>query len=203
LRRAAAIYLCQIAVGGSFPHAAKLLGTPIARAEQSGRVLCRWARDSTEPRQFETALLDLADELDSASHLINYQRRREALNSWSIGPSTWQQLLRQLDPSAVHAAQELGDHGRHAATISVWAASLTATIRWLGAAVSAPPGYCHSQGASPTVMPTSKAYSTSTPTNSPLVSTAASSSRVQRAEDARHTGSKPANYREKSHVCVC
>jgi hypothetical protein len=121
LRRAAAIFLCQIAVGGSFPHAAKLLGTPIARAEQSGRVLCRWARDSTEPRQFETALLDLADELDSAPHLINYQRRRQALNSWSIGPSTWQQLLRQLDPSAVHTAQELGGQGRRVAAISVWA----------------------------------------------------------------------------------
>src|SRR5215510_7974904 len=121
LRRAAAIFLCQIAVGGSLPHAAKLLGTPIARAERSGRVLCRWARDSTEPRQFETALLDLADELDSSPHLINYQRRREALNSWSIGPSTWQQLLRQLDPAAVHTPQELGDQGRRAATISVWA----------------------------------------------------------------------------------
>ncbi len=121
LRRGAALYLCQIAVGGSIPYAAKLLGIPVARATRSGWILSSWARDSTESKQFETALLDLADELDSAAHLINYQHRREALASWSIDPSTWQQLLRQLGPNAAHDSQELGDKACQAAAISVWA----------------------------------------------------------------------------------
>jgi hypothetical protein len=119
LRRVAALYLCQLAVGGSVRQAAKLLAIPIARATRSARVLRHWARDNTEPHQFETALLKLADELDSAPHLINYQRRREALNSWSISPSTWQQLLRQLDSTTVTLAQQLGAQERRAATISV------------------------------------------------------------------------------------
>jgi hypothetical protein len=80
-----------------------------------------WARDSSGPQQFESALLGLADELDSAPYLINYQRRREALKSWSIGPSAWQQLLRQLGSTAVSPAQQLGAQARYAATISVWA----------------------------------------------------------------------------------
>ena len=54
-------------------------------------------------------------------HLINYQCRREALTSWSIDPSTWQQLTRQLGPNAAHTAKDLGDQARQAATISVWA----------------------------------------------------------------------------------
>src|SRR5262249_13114843 len=103
------------------PQRRQAVGNSHRPGRASGRVLCRWARDSIEPRQFETALLDLADELDSVPYLINYQRRRQALRSWSIDPSTWQQLLRQLDPTAVHTAQELGDQGRPAPTISVCA----------------------------------------------------------------------------------
>ena len=120
-RRVAAIYLCQLAAGGSVRQAAKLLAIPVARATRSARVLGRWARENTEPQQFETALLELAEELDTAPHLINYQRRREALKSWSIGSSTWQQLLGQLDPTAVTPAQQLGAQARQAATFSVWA----------------------------------------------------------------------------------
>ena len=120
LRRAAAIHLCQIAVGGSMTSAARLVGMPATHARQSVHALHSWARSRPDPGEFQTALRQLADELDSAPHLINYQRRREALSYWCIDPATWQQLLNRLGDTHV-GQMGLGDHKRQAASIFVWA----------------------------------------------------------------------------------
>jgi hypothetical protein len=102
-------------------NAATFLGIPDHLARRSTNIQHRWARNSIEPRQFETALRDLADELDSAPHLIDYQRRREALSCWCIEPDIWQ-LLRRLRPQNAHASRvELGDRKRQTASVMVWA----------------------------------------------------------------------------------
>ena len=99
--------------------AAKLVGMPTTHADQSVHALHCWARSRPDPGEFETALRQLADELDSAPHLINYQRRREALNYWCIDTATWQQLLNRLGHSHI-GQMELGDRKRQAASIFVW-----------------------------------------------------------------------------------
>jgi hypothetical protein len=119
LRRAAAIHLCQIAAGGSIANAAELLGIPVLSARQSIKALHSWARTRPDPREFETTLHTLADELDSTPHLINYQRRREALSCWCIDPISWQQLLNRLGGRT--SRMELGDRKRQTASIMVWA----------------------------------------------------------------------------------
>ena len=93
---------------------------PATHARQSVHALHSWARSRPDPGEFQTALRQLADELDSAPHLINYQRRREALSYWCIDPATWQQLLNRLGDTHV-GQMGLGDHKRQAASIFVWA----------------------------------------------------------------------------------
>ena len=119
LRRAAAIHLCQIAVGGPVTNAARLIGMPATHARQSAHAVHSWARSRPDPSEFETVLHQLADELDSVPHLIDYQRRRDALTRWCIDPAIWQQLTNRLGRS--HKGQmALGDHKRQAASIFVW-----------------------------------------------------------------------------------
>lgn len=120
LRRTAAIHLCQIAAGGSVTHAARLVNMPLTHARQSIQAVHSWARSRPDPGEFETALLQLADELDSVPHLIDYRRRRDALSNWCIDPAIWQQLINRLGRS--HKDQmALGDHKRQAASVFVWA----------------------------------------------------------------------------------
>jgi hypothetical protein len=122
LRRAAAIHLCQLAAGGSVSKAANLLGVPDERAQTSTKYVQRWARRRPEPREFETALHNLANELDSAQHLIDYQRRREVLRGWCLDHDTWEHLLSRLPPRAMYTSRiELGDRKRQTASILVWA----------------------------------------------------------------------------------
>jgi hypothetical protein len=82
-----------------------------------------WIRNSSDPRQFETALHRLADDLDSAPHLIDNQRLREALSNWCIESAIWQLLLTRLALKPHHAvAMELDDRKRQTASMLVWAA---------------------------------------------------------------------------------
>jgi TniQ len=127
LRRTAAIHLCQIAAGGSIKKAASLIGIPstrkgLERAQASARCLHCWARKREDPKEFEAALHSLADELDAAPDLVDYQQRREALRNWCIDPDTWQQLLEQLPaPRRRNRPLELGDKRRQTASMIVWA----------------------------------------------------------------------------------
>jgi hypothetical protein len=125
MRRAAAIHLCQLAVGGSIGDACRLIGVPgtrEGRAVSSAKILHRWARAREDPREFDAALHALADELDATPNLVNYQRRREALQDWCIDPDTWHWLTEQLPPTWPHGYQpELGDRKRQTASMIVWA----------------------------------------------------------------------------------
>jgi hypothetical protein len=127
LRRTAAIHLCQIAAGGSIKDAARLIGVPgtregLERAQSSAKTLHRWARSREDPKEFDVALHALADELDAATNLIDYQQRREALRNWYIDPETWHWLTEQLPPTRPNGFRlELGDRKRQTASIIVWA----------------------------------------------------------------------------------
>ena len=127
LRRTAAIHLCQIAAGGSIKNAASLIGIPgtrqsLERAQSSATRLHRWARTREDPKEFKAALQTLADELEAATDLIDYQRRRGALQNWHIDRDTWQCLLEQLPPTRPHGRQpELGERKQQTASIIVWA----------------------------------------------------------------------------------
>lgn len=74
-----------------------------------------------DPRSFETALSNLALELDSpATPLVNYQRRRHALQTWCIDEDAWDQLVGRLLPVPGPHQPELGDRKRQIASIYAW-----------------------------------------------------------------------------------
>ena len=67
------------------------------------------------------ALEALAAELDeSATPLINYQQRRQALETWSIDEATWSDLISRLPPVPGPQQPELGDRKRQIASIYPW-----------------------------------------------------------------------------------
>jgi hypothetical protein len=120
LRRAAAIWLCQLAGGGSAAAAARFLDIGADSACNSLHCAQLWARESADPRQLDAALHDLADDLDAAPRLIDYRRRREALRGWCLPSETWQLLCAELPLPDSHARPDLGDRKRQTASILAW-----------------------------------------------------------------------------------
>jgi hypothetical protein len=130
IRRTAALRLVQMAAGGSLGEAAGFLGIAStdttwenkARIYSGAGFVHTGASRQPDPRSFETALISLARELDSpATPLINYQRRRHALQTWCIDGDTWDQLIGRLPPVPGPHQPELGDRKRQIASIYVWA----------------------------------------------------------------------------------
>lgn len=123
LRRAAALYLCQLAVGGSLADAAKLLGLPNQdRAHTAAKFVQRWARTRTDGREFENKLHDLAEHLGQVPDLVDYGKRRRAMTNWCIGPEDWARIRSQLGPFHPYASGiQLGDRRRQTASMIVWA----------------------------------------------------------------------------------
>lgn len=98
MRRAGSVLLVQWAAGGSLGDAARYLGIPTGRSQHSfGPELARWLRDHGT-RDFITALLSLAAQLDETPGLVNYRNRRQAMPEWCLGPETWQELTSRLPP---------------------------------------------------------------------------------------------------------
>jgi hypothetical protein len=126
LRRLAAIKLVQLAQGGSQQAAARQLGLPPGRyAAAAGYRVQRWARDQANAAKLHVALHTLAAELDAtpASDLIDYGRRRAALQAWSIPRDDWHELATELRGRQSPTAQLLtdwGDHKRLTASVLVW-----------------------------------------------------------------------------------
>jgi hypothetical protein len=117
-----------MAVGGSIRQAALRLGLPnttaaFERCHSSARAVHRWAKQCRDPYEFETAVHDLADELEASPHRIDYRQRRVALQDWCIDPGTWAHLVAQLpdSPWPHRREPERGDRKRHCASIIVWA----------------------------------------------------------------------------------
>src|SRR4029450_11837407 len=80
----------------------------------------RWARNQSDPRAFEAALHALADELDAAPHLVNYQQRRNALSDWALCAEEWHGIIVRLPPTPGPHQPELGDLKRQCASQVVW-----------------------------------------------------------------------------------
>lgn len=129
-RRTAALRLVQMVAGGSLGEAAGFLGIAStdttwenkARIYSGAGFVHTGSIRQPDPRSFETALSSLARELDSpAAPLVNYQRRRHALQTWCIDEDAWSQLVGRLPPVPGPHQPELGDRKRQIASIYVWA----------------------------------------------------------------------------------
>lgn len=128
MRRAGSILLVQWAAGGSMADAADYLGilrerprTPPKhdREHTRARYYPRWL-SSHDTEDFADALRALADRLDAAPSLIDYQRRRDALRDWSLSTDDWQEIASRLPP-APRKQPLMDDRQRQEASAFTWA----------------------------------------------------------------------------------
>lgn len=106
IRRTAALRLVQMVAGGSLSDAAQLLGIASAGTALPGYGIYAGAghvhsgaRKQHGPLSFENALEALARALGNpATPLVNYQSRRQALQTWHIDEDTWTSLTARLPP---------------------------------------------------------------------------------------------------------
>lgn len=129
LRRTVALRLVQMVAGGSLGEAAGFLGIADTETtwQHKGRIYSGAghvhsdAKSQPDPRAFDEALNTLAAELDHpATHLVDYQRRRQALQGWSITGAEWRDVVDRLPPVPGPVRPDLGDRKRHLASIYVW-----------------------------------------------------------------------------------
>jgi TniQ len=128
IRRTGALRLVQMAAGGSLSDAAQLLGIASAGTAWPGYGIYAGAgqvhsgaRKQHGPLSFENALEALAREIDNpATPLVNYQSRRQALQTWSIDEDTWTSITNRLPPAPGPQQPDLGDRKRQLASIYVW-----------------------------------------------------------------------------------
>jgi hypothetical protein len=121
MRRAGSVLLVQWAAGGSLGAAAAYLGIATRRSQHSfGPALARWLSDHGT-RDFMTALLSLAAQLDDTPGLIDYHNRRQAMNEWCLDPGTWREITRRLPPVTGPFQPVLDDRKRQEASAFVWA----------------------------------------------------------------------------------
>ncbi|WP_236051345.1 hypothetical protein [Nonomuraea cypriaca] len=127
VRRTAVLRLVQMVAGGSLGEAAGFLGIAVTHTARQGRIYSgagyvhSGARRQADPLAFEAGLNSLAAELDEpTTPLINYLRRRQALETWSIDKPTWNDLITRLPPVPGPQRPELGDRKRQIASIFVW-----------------------------------------------------------------------------------
>jgi hypothetical protein len=129
IRRTVSLRLVQTVAGGSLGEAAGYLGIADADGtwQGKGRIYSgagqvhTAAKAQPDPLTFEAGLQALAAELDaSATHLVNYQHRREALQAWTINEDDWRELLARLPPIPGPTRPDLGDRKRQLASIYVW-----------------------------------------------------------------------------------
>jgi len=128
-RRTASLSLVQMTAGGSLDEAAQFLGMspsygkfrrPVRASSFAGAVHSAASRQSG-PRSFEAGLTSLAGELsDPATPLVDYQRRRQALEAWSIGEDAWADITSRLPPATVPRSPATADGKRQVASVYVW-----------------------------------------------------------------------------------
>jgi len=121
VRRTIAVRLVQLIAGGSLGEAAAYLGiNPTGKQYASSERVHRWARNQPDPRTFDAALHALADELDAAPHLVNYQQRRNALHDWALSEEEWHAIITRLPPIPGPHQPALGHLKRQCASQVVW-----------------------------------------------------------------------------------
>jgi hypothetical protein len=126
-RRTAALRLVQIIAGGSLAEAAEFLGISSGygpwrrgggRVYSAAGLAHSAARQQPDPLSFETGLASLTRELSNpGTPLVNYQRRRQALETWSISEDTWPSLAARR---SLMARPENGNRQRQIASVYVW-----------------------------------------------------------------------------------
>lgn len=119
-RRSASVFLVRRAPGGGLDEAAQLLGisTPDRRIGYT-RLLTRHLRTRGTARDFEQALDAITAEL-LAGPVIDYQRRREALASWTMAPENRQHMVTQV-PVLTSRRKPISDDRRRLAVSSyIW-----------------------------------------------------------------------------------
>ena len=123
VRRTAAVRLVQWATGGSQGDAATYLGINPGQVQfkaASGTRL--WAQARFEPADLDASLRELAAELRTPSQpLIDYLRRRQALQEWALSTGTWEALVSELPPIPGPVRPVVDDRKRQDASIYVWA----------------------------------------------------------------------------------
>lgn len=124
MRRAGSVLLVQWAIGGSMGDAARYLGIrlpPSSGQHSIAQDLARWL-DKHGDEGFTSALHGLAAQLDAdAPRLVNYQRRRQALKEWCLGPDTWQEITHRLPPTPGPFQPVMDDRKRQEASAFTWA----------------------------------------------------------------------------------
>ena len=104
--------------------AAKYLG--ISSAPSSGQHsfaqdLARWLSEHGD-EDFTAAMHGLAAQLDAdIPRLVNYQRRRQAMQEWRLDPDTWQEITNRLPPTPGPIQPVIDDRKRQAASALTWA----------------------------------------------------------------------------------
>ncbi|MFD0279510.1 hypothetical protein ACFVHB_37235 [Kitasatospora sp. NPDC127111] len=120
LRRSAAIQLVRCSAKCTDREAAELLGIPPDKVP-TGIDDDRFSTGSRDaPMEFRAAVVELGGHLrDTASQLVDYQRRRDALKDWALPQETWQELTALL-PETPGKQPVLDDRKRQIASIYVW-----------------------------------------------------------------------------------
>ena len=124
IRRAGSVLLVQWAVGGSMGDAAKYLGIrlpPSSGQHSFAPDLARWLGEHGD-EGFTAALHGLAAQLDAgAPMLVNYQRRRQAMQEWCLDLDTWQEITNRLPPTPGPFQPVMDDRKRQEASAFTWA----------------------------------------------------------------------------------
>lgn len=122
VRRTAAVRLVQWAIGGSQGNAATYLGINPGQAQFKTASGTRpWAQARFQPADFDAALRELAAELQTPRQpLIDYLRRRQALQEWALGASTWEALVSELPPIPGPVRPVVDDRKRQDASAFIW-----------------------------------------------------------------------------------
>ncbi len=123
LRRAAAVRLVQMTVGGSLADAAAYLGIDhryIAASPGTAFAAAAYWSPGTGPAEFHLAVHALARQLSTTPGLTNYRHRRDALQAWCIDPAAWQDIIGQLPRTKGPFQPELSDCKRQFASEAVW-----------------------------------------------------------------------------------
>lgn len=93
-KRTIAIRLVELSERTGPTAGARRLGSPYSLAAASRVEVLRWlANDPAHQDRYQSALHALVENLNSASHLIDYGRRRQVLSDWSLSQKGWSRIL--------------------------------------------------------------------------------------------------------------
>jgi hypothetical protein len=108
LRRAVPILLIRICAGGAVRTAGPRIGLPRNAGRRAIDIVNSWTNNAPRHRAaFDAAMTALVGQLNTATKLTDYGRRREALQAWQLTAEDWQHLIAGLVGAPVN--------GRHVA----------------------------------------------------------------------------------------